>query len=216
MKSGSFIAVLLILATPVVASDRIFEAAASYVWLQPSADATLRAGNPLEDFELTLPSETGYGVSAILFLGRRLGVEVSAAQIESSLRLSASDDDPRPQPRRTNIVPVTAALQYHFAPQAMIDPYLGVGAMYVMLSEPKGGPATGLAVDEVEADDYGYLVSAGLSIELSEALGVIIDAKYVPSAIAARAVVNTPAGTATNLEMNPIMVSVGVSYRFGR
>ncbi|HEX6177370.1 MAG TPA: OmpW family outer membrane protein, partial [Thermoanaerobaculia bacterium] len=201
---------------PAAAAERTLEVAASYIWMQPSGDTTVLAGNPAEEHELALSSDTGYGVSGLLFFGN-FAAELSVAQIESSLEIAAADDEPRPAaPSRSRIMPVTLALQYHFAPDAMIDPYIGVGAMTIMTSDPEDIPTTGVAVTAFEADDYGYLVSAGLAVEMTETIGVILDAKYVPSGIATRATINTPAGTTADIDMNPIMVSIGVSWRWGR
>ena len=215
MKFVSLIAALLIIATPAAAADRLLDAAASYVFFQPSGEATVPAGNPVEDFDLTVSSDTGYGVSLSVFLGR-FATELSLSQVEASLELGAADGAPVATSPRTKIMPITATFQYHFAPDAMIDPYLGVGAMYVITDDLEDVPAAGTTVTEVEGNDYGYLINAGLSLELTETLGVIIDAKYVPSAIPARVLINTPAGTETNVDLNPLMVSIGVSYRYGR
>lgn len=216
MKFVSALAAMLILAAPAAAAERILEVAASYVWMQPSGEATVLAGDPAEDYDLALSSDTGYGVSGLLFFGN-FAAELSVSQIESSLEIAAADDEPRPAaPSRSRIMPVTLALQYHFAPDAIFDPYIGVGAMTVLSSDPEDVPATGVAVTGFEADDYGYLISAGVAVEMTETIGVIVDAKYVPSGIASRATINTPAGTTADVDMKPLMVSIGVSWRWGR
>lgn len=213
MKFGTCLAAVLLIAVPVSAADRLLDVAASYVWLDPSSEGTFQAGDPIEDFDVQFDSDTGYGVSLNIFFGR-LSTELAVSQVDSPVALQARGRAANLTPRRTSLIPVTATLQYHFAPDSMIDPYVGAGAMYILFGDLSEGKAGDLAVDEIESDDLGYLFNFGLNVELTEQLGFILDAKYVPSGGSARGILNNQQGTETHIRMSPIVVSTGISYRF--
>ena len=210
------LASLLLLATPASASDRLVEVAAWYVWLQPTATGTFVAGTPEEPFDLRLSSETGYGASAALFFGRRVSLELAAAQVNSSASLAARGRTVNLAPRQATFYPLSGTLQFHFRPMAMIDPYLGVGAMHVLSGNLTGGRQADLSVEEIESSGTAYLVNAGFNIELTEQLAVLIDSKWVPSPMQMRTTLNNDPASTSDIEISPLLVSIGISYRWGR
>ena len=216
MKSGTLIATLLLAALPLSASERLAEFGVWYVWMQSAGEGTFNAGDPAEPFDVSLSSDTGYGASAALFLGRRFSTELAVAQVKTSISVDARDRDAAFLPRSTTLYPVSGTLQYHFAPDAMIDPYVGVGAMYVLAGEVTGGREADTQVAELESGGVTYLVNGGISVELTEQLGLLLDAKWAPSADTLRATANDTAATPFDIEISPIIVSIGVTYRWGR
>src|SRR5687768_11165748 len=132
MKFGILFAAMLLAAAPVTAADRSLEVAAWYVWLQPSADAVFNAGDPVEPFDMTLGSDTGYGLSANFFVGKHVSTELAVAQVKTLIELEARGREANLRPRNSTILPITGTLQFHFAPDAMIDPYIGAGAVYTL------------------------------------------------------------------------------------
>ena len=213
MKFGTLFAALVFTAAPLMAADRSLEVAAWYVWLQPSADAVFNAGTPVEPFDLTLGSDTGYGLSATFFLGNRVSTELALAQVKTTLTLEARDREANLRPRNSTIMPVTATLQYHFAPDAMIDPYIGAGAAYTMFGTVDETEDDDLSVNDIEGGETGYLGNVGVAVELTEEFGLLIDAKDIACG-KARAKLNAAAGTQADFDFSPIMVSIGFSYRF--
>ncbi|HUP48629.1 MAG TPA: OmpW family outer membrane protein [Thermoanaerobaculia bacterium] len=216
MRFATLIAALLLTAAPAPASDRILEVAGWYVWLEPRSQGTFIGGSPAEPFDVELDSDTGYGLSALLFFGRRVSAEVGVAQISSAISLEARGRTANLLPRQTTLMPVTGTLQLHLAPRAMIDPYIGVGAMLLLVGNVSGGRETDLSVQEIERGGVVYLLNFGLSIELTEQFGWLIDAKWVPLGSDLRGFLNDPQRTGGDISVSPIMVSMGLSYRFGR
>ncbi|HEU4521730.1 MAG TPA: OmpW family outer membrane protein [Thermoanaerobaculia bacterium] len=220
IKYAGLFAALLLVALPAAASDRTLEVAAWYVFLQPSAEATVNAGDPLEPFDVNLTSDTGYGVSGSIFFSRRVSAELAFSQIKTGVDLEAHDEDSEVvvTRRQSSIMPATATLQFHFAPDAMIDPYIGVGAMKTFfgsidpLDDDDDDPP--LSVNELDEGGIGYLINVGMNVELMEQFGLLLDAKWAPSTGAARAILNDAQGTSTDIKVNPIIISLGVSYRF--
>jgi outer membrane protein len=213
MKFGTLFAAIVFAAAPVMAADRTLEVAGWYVFLQPSADAVFNAGTPAEPFDLTLGSDTGYGLSANFFLGNRVSTELAIGQVKTAITLEARDREANLRPRNSTILPVTATIQYHFAPDAMIDPYIGAGAAYTMFGKVEETEEDDLSVNDIEGGETGYLANAGLSVELTEQFGLLIDAKYIASG-KARATLNDATGTQADVDFSPIIVSIGFAYRF--
>lgn len=218
MKFLTVVATVLLVAMPLAARDRGPEVAAWYVWMQPGAEGTFNAGSPVEPFDVDLSGDTGYGVSGTMFLGSRISAEVGISQAKTTIELDELDADTRRQSRTSTIMPITATLQYHFAPAAMIDPYIGVGAAHILLGKidelGEGDDEDDLSVAEIDSAGTTYLVNLGLSIELTETFGALIDAKYIPGGSKARARLNDAARTETDIEFSPIIISIGLSYRF--
>lgn len=218
MKFLTAAATMLLIAMPLAARDRGPEVAAWYVWMQPGAEGTFNAGDPVEPFDVDLSGDTGYGLSGTLFLGNRVSAELAVSQVKTTIELDELDAETRRQSRTSTIMPITATLQYHFAPNAMIDPYIGVGAAQILLGKidelEGGGDEDDLSVADIDSAGTSYLVNLGVSIELTETFGALIDAKYIPGGSKARARLNDPAATETDIEFSPIIVSIGLSYRF--
>ena len=130
MKFLTAAATMLLIAMPLAARDRGPEVAAWYVWMQPGAEGTFNAGDPVEPFDVELSGDTGYGLSGTLFLGNRISAELAVSQVKTTIELDELDAETRRQSRTSTIMPITATLQYHFAPDAMVDPYIGVVAAH--------------------------------------------------------------------------------------
>ena len=214
MKFATLFAAMFLVAMPGLAADRGLEVAGWYVWMQPTADGTFNAGTPVEPFDVNFTTDSGYGVSANMFLGSRFSVELAVSQVKTSIELEARGREANLPSRSTTVMPITGTLQFHFAPDAMIDPYLGVGAAYTIIGSVDDTTATPLSVDDVESGGVGYLVNAGLSVELTEQFGLLLDAKYVPSGSEGVGTLNDAAGTQADVKVSPIIVSLGFSYRF--
>lgn len=216
MKYVTLIAALLLAGLPLSASDRLVEVGAWYVWMEPSGEGTFNAGDPAEPFDVSLSSATGYGASVALFLGSRISTEVAVAQIKTSIDVEARGRDAAFIPRSTTLYPVSGTVQFHFSPDALIDPYVGVGAMYLLAGDVTGGRAADTQVADLEAGGMSYHVNGGLSVELTEQLGLLLDAKWAPSGDPIAATLNDEAATPVNIDVSPIIVSIGVTYRWGR
>ncbi len=112
----------------------------------------------------------------------------------------------------TWILPPTVTLQYHFTPDSQFSPYIGAGINYSMFyGEDEGTGFTDLDVD----GGFGFAVQAGFDYWLSENWGLNVDAKYIDLDVDVDTNLggNTPL-SADDVELNPLIVGAGVSYRF--
>ncbi|MFN2240190.1 MAG: OmpW family protein [Thermoanaerobaculia bacterium] len=200
------IALLLVLvaALPALAQNPVdINVFASWVDAQGS---TVFAEGPETNFE----SGDGFGVSVNWFWGRNLSTELSA----SALTIDAGLDlggEPFVDLGSVDLTPISLTLQYHFARDSVIDPYLGVGAAWVLVEDLESDHLD-LLDGPLEADDeFTYVLNAGLGIRLTQSFGLYLDAKYMPLEIAAR-----PAGATEDIkfEVDPMIVSAGIRLRF--
>lgn len=115
-----------------------------------------------------------------------------------------------------NIVPATLTLRYHPLPGAAVSPYVGVGPTYFIFIDEKPGAATvGLgATRQHLSDEFGFALQAGVDVPLGERFGLNIDAKRYFVSTTARWFAGNTEVLRTRHELDPWVVSAGVSYRF--
>jgi len=103
-------------------------------------------------------------------------------------------------------LPPTLSAQYHFAPGATINPYLGVGLNYTRISSVKllGGAG------DLENDSVGLSLQAGVDFHLDEHWSINADIKRVNI----RSDVIVGGATVSHLKVDPVLFGLGVGYRF--
>lgn len=103
-------------------------------------------------------------------------------------------------------LPPTLSAQYHFAPKADVRPYLGVGVNYTNLSKVnllagKGG---------LEHSSFGLALQAGVDFVIDKNWSVNLDIKKVQI----RSDVLVAGAKASAVKVDPVLLGVGVGYRF--
>lgn len=107
------------------------------------------------------------------------------------------------------ILPPTLTLQYHFQPDQKFSPYVGAGLNYSLFY----GEDDGTGFQDLEVDGgFGYAVQAGFDYWLNDNWGVNVDAKYINLDV--DVTVNDGALHAYDVDLDPWILGVGVSYRF--
>jgi outer membrane protein len=213
MKHFVFAVLALLLFVPMASAQRSFDLTANAVWLDPSGGGSF---DDLSDpADIDIDADLGYGVAANIFFSDRISTEFAIARIEPETTITRRRAiGPAVPGGDLEIMPVTAVLQFHFAPQGFIDPYIGAGAAYVLydFSSSQGFHN----IDQIDFDDdVGLAVNAGIGIRLGQRLGLNVDAKYVPIESNATAVTIDPNGeSAGRFDVSPIIISAGLSLRF--
>ena len=207
------LALVLAVAAPAFA-DRSVDITGFVTWVDPNSEGTFDA--PEDDIDIELGDEMGFGAAVNIFWGERISTELAVSQVDSPFVLSPRARLVGVSDTEVNMIPITAVLQFHFIPDGIIDPYIGAGAAYIVFGGDvrDEGNAGNLALDDIEGDDLGLVINGGLSFRLGSNFAIVGDVKYVPTASAARAVLNNDEGTETQVEVSPIIVSAGLSLRF--
>jgi len=116
----------------------------------------------------------------------------------------------------TWVLPPTLTLQYHFAPDSHVRPYLGAGINYTIFYNEKPSAALEKAIGSTKVtlkDSFGYALQAGVDIDLTKRVFANFDVKYIDIDTTAR----LTTGSLVNREavhLDPLVFGVGVGLRF--
>jgi len=137
------------------------------------------------------------------FFTDHIAAELIAATAEHQVNAGSSNLG------ETYILPPTLTLQYHFTPGQNFSPYVGAGLNYsIFYNEDAGAGFTDLEVD----NGVGLAFQVGFDYWLNERWGVNLDAKYIDLDV--DVTVNSGALRANSVDINPLIIGAGASYRF--
>jgi outer membrane protein len=103
-------------------------------------------------------------------------------------------------------LPPTLTAQYHFLPGATINPYVGAGVNYTLISSVSLLNGAG----SLEHDSVGLALQAGVDFKLDKNWSINLDVKKVQI----RSDVKISGVRASEVKVDPLLVGVGVGYRF--
>lgn len=109
------------------------------------------------------------------------------------------------------ILPPTLTLQYHFAPDNKFSPYVGAGINYSLFY----GEDDDNGFEDLDVHGgFGYALQAGADYWLDDHWGLNVDVKYINLEVDVDSSLNGAALRADNVDLDPVIVGAGVSYRF--
>ena len=103
-------------------------------------------------------------------------------------------------------LPPTLLAQYHFLPGAQIDPYVGAGINYTLISKVDILNGAG----RLEHDSIGAALQAGVDFRIDSRWLVNLDVKKIQI----RSDVDINGAHASRVKVDPLLLGVGVGYRF--
>jgi len=202
-------ALLLATALPLFAADRSVDITGSVAFIHL---------NEQNEQSLDVESDLGFTAGLNVFFGDRISLDVTAGVFEPEASidlptLTAGRLRPLQIQRATvgkvKMIPLTAALLYHFAPEGKFDVYVGGGVEYILLGDFDN--ADDVDFEEIDfEDDLGGMINAGMNIGFGRNLALKLDAKYV----ALGDPVKTSGDIPLELELKPLTLSAGLSFRF--
>lgn len=206
-------ALLLLSAVPAAAQDRSFDLTGYASWVDTSSEGTFDLNDPNDPVGVEFDGTLGYGIAANIFFGDRISTEFAIMRVENDVTfrrraVNAAGDT-------VEMMPITGVVQWHFAPNGFIDPYIGGGVAYVLLDDVDApDELNNIDFESIDfEDDYGFVINAGLGIRITENFGITLDGKYVPLEASATAR-RTAGAQESQFEINPIILSAGLSLRF--
>ena len=146
-------------------------------------------------------------VTAIV-LGRRLSPHwalelLAAAPFRHTVRLSGADA------LDFKHLPPTLSLQYVFAPDATVQPFVGVGLNYTLtFDEKEKGPLSGTHARV--GNSFGPAAQLGLAFDTGRAWNIVADVRWAD--IDADVVVN--GADVGDVNVDPLVYGVAVGWRF--
>lgn len=103
-------------------------------------------------------------------------------------------------------LPPTLTAQYHFLPGALFNPYVGAGVNYTLLS--KVDLLDGAA--RLEHDSVGLALQAGVDFRIDSRWSINVDVKKLQL----RSDVAIGGVQASRVKVDPVLLGIGVGYRF--
>ena len=207
--------VLFVLVTvPMSAQGRFFDLTGYASWVDTSSEGTFDEDSA-DPIDINFDGTLGYGIAANIFFGERISTEFAIMRVENDVQFRQRAVANANADTQAELMPITGVLQFHFIPNGAIDPYVGVGAAYVLIDDVDApDELNNIDFESIDFDDdVGLAVNAGLGIRLTNNFGLTLDAKYVPLESSARAV-STVGEQDVTFDMNPVILSAGLSLRF--
>ncbi|HEU5161552.1 MAG TPA: OmpW family outer membrane protein [Thermoanaerobaculia bacterium] len=206
-----FTALLTLMITPAFAQSRSVDVTGWVSFVDPSGSTEFEDGEVAE-----FDSEQGFGLGVNVFWSSRVSTEFAAYVVEPDLALRANDPEfPTGVVGSLEMMPITGTLQFHFNPDGRFDPYIGAGVAYVLFDSIEGESIEDIGFESIDFDDdYGFLANAGVSIDITPTFAINLDAKYVPVSASASAVIDGVPTDPEDFEVNPLILSAGVSLQF--
>ena len=103
-------------------------------------------------------------------------------------------------------LPPTLLAQYHFLPGGKFDPYLGAGVNYTRISSVDLlGGAGGM-----DSSSVGLALQGGVDFKIDQTWSINLDVKKVRI----RSDITAAGTKISNVQVDPLLISVGVGYRF--
>jgi outer membrane protein len=110
---------------------------------------------------------------------------------------------------KTKHLPPTVSLQYHFLPESVFQPYVGVGVNYTYFFDEKTvGPLEGLKLRL--SDSWGFAGQVGFDFMLNEKWFLNVDARYIQIDTDAE-LAGSPLG---KVDIDPWVYGAHVGFRF--
>lgn len=103
-------------------------------------------------------------------------------------------------------LPPTLTVQYHFAPDASVNPYLGAGVNYTRISNVRLLDGAG----DLEKNSFGYALQAGIDFKLDKNWTFNLDIKKVQI----RTDLSVNNAKVSTLKVDPLLFGAGFGYRF--
>lgn len=174
----------------------------------------------------TFPSEgvsvtTGYApeVDFTYFLTNNLGLELIAGTTRHHANGQTGTTGSIGRLLTTWALPPTLTLQYHFAPDAVVRPYVGAGLNYTIFYNSKASSQLESAVGDTGvslSNSFGYALQAGLDIPFGKESPWMfnLDFKYIDMDSTARLRPKAIPDQSVRVHIDPLVVGVGIGYKF--
>lgn len=175
-----------------------------------SSSEVLETGGHLGvDSATTLEADVSY------WLSERLAVELSVTSADLDVAAHGGEVDGT-RVGSVSVLPVSAALQYHFETLSKIQPYVGVGVNYTLFyGADRSADLVPIGITDVKyTNSVGFVANLGVDFDLDEHWLANLDLKYVgvSSDLDLRARRLTAARV--SLDVNPWIFGAGIGYRF--
>lgn len=149
-------------------------------------------------------------------LTNNVGVELIAATTKHSVSGTTGTTGGIGKLASTWVLPPTVTLQYHFAPEADVRPYVGAGVNWTLFYKEKASNGLEAAVGQTDVNlssSFGWAAQAGVDIKLNEKMFLNLDLKYIDMNTKARLNTTAAGVQRVGVDINPFVFGVGVGFK---
>ena len=217
-RNAALIALSLSLVSfPALAQDRTVDLSVFAAWGSPNGSSSFEIADDPDDIDdIEFDADQGWGAAVNVFWSDRISTEFAASLIDPEITVTDIGRSRIIFSEPLEMIPLTAILQYHFLGKSRFDPYIGVGAGYVLFQDINDEND----LDEVDfdsidlEDDFAVVANAGLRIGFTDSLGIYLDAKYIPVTAEATAIVPGLPEATQDIDIDPLILAAGISLSF--
>ncbi len=178
--------------------------------MSPGAELSVD-NNWIPEFDVSYYFTKNIAAELILALGTRHDVSIKgdSAGVVGNQNLGS-----------VNLLPPTLTAQWHFNPDQMIDPYVGAGINYTnMLDRNLKGSSGAIAGNKIkiDSDSWGYVLQAGVDINLKDGWLLNADVKYATIDTDVKlngAVTGGAWKKIDSLDIDPWVIGIGIGKKF--
>ncbi|WP_199555894.1 OmpW/AlkL family protein [Sandaracinobacteroides hominis] len=179
-----------------------------------------------DSIQPTFPTEgvsvtTGYApeLDVTYMVTNNIGLELIAATTKHAATGQTGTTGSIGRLLSTWALPPTLTLQYHFAPDAVVRPYVGVGLNYTIFYNSRPSSQLEAAVGDTRvslSDSFGYALQGGLDIPFGQNSNWLfnLDFKYIDMDTTARLRPLAIPSQSVRVNIDPLVIGVGIGYRF--
>ncbi len=200
MMKSVVVALIAVAASQAMAQESPWLVRARAVYIDPDNKSTPVAGSGASD-RIDVETKTVPELDISYFFTPNFSAELILTYPQKhKVRLDGADIG------SFKHLPPTLTAQYHFAPGATINPYVGVGVNYTRISSVHLLDGAG----DLENDSWGLALQAGVDFRIDEHWSINADIKKVNI----RSDVFVGGANASHLKVDPLLFGLGVGYRF--
>lgn len=149
-------------------------------------------------------------------LSNNVGIELIAATTKHSVSGTSGTTGGIGKLASTWVLPPTVTLQYHFAPEAKVRPYVGAGVNWTLFYSEKASNGLEAAVGPTKVNlssSFGWAAQAGIDIDLNEKMFLNFDVKYIKMDTNARLNTTAAGVQRVGVDIDPLVFGVGVGFK---
>lgn len=182
------------------------------IYLDPHYDSGLISsnGSPLAGTGVDINSDTMPELDITYMVDRNWGTELILGYSNRDITsFGAGLADPKVI--NAKALPPTLTLQYHFAPDSDIRPYIGAGVNYTFFFDEKtAGTLAENGVTVKMEHSWGLAAQAGMDVAINEDWFVNLDVKYIDMSTTAK----FSNGLSVDVDVDPFIWGLGIGRRF--
>lgn len=161
------------------------------------------------DIDFTYMFTPNWGAELLLDISSKHDIKANGATLKT---LNGNSNDIA----SVRVLPPSLVMQYHFAPNAAVKPYMGLGLNYTHFFDKDldSDAKTALGASNLDLDDsWGLVGQIGADFDIGNNWFINVDAKYID--IDTTATMNTVLGKVkVDVDIDPWVIGIGIGTRF--